>query len=237
MAVISGSTGSVTFASGYTTKTYAWSARPRTDPIDTTTFSPSNSYTTAAAGILDWEGSYRCRQAATADTTLAASGGAYVSNPYRYEVEITCNALQTTAFTATYHTRIAGLLSARGSWSCYIDDTTPLPEAGTSDTLTFTLSSGITYQIPLIVTDVATDVVADGSGRQLVLSFVNNGAVTADGGAPVAGTLGAATFVAHRGRQLSGNILITSVRIALDAARSEADFTISWVGAGPMTAA
>jgi len=237
MAVIDGETGSVTFASGYTTNAYAWTARPSTNILDITTFSPTGSYTMAAAGLKDWEGTYRCRKQATANTTLSAAGSAYDNNAFRFEVECTCNPLQTTTFSATYHSRIAGLLSARGSWTCYIDDTQALPEAGTSDTLTFTLDTGESYAIPLIVESVDVEVVADGSGRQLTCNFVNNGEITVSGGAPVAGETGSATFVAKTGREYSGNILITSVRIALDAAREEADFTFTWVGAGAATAA
>ena len=237
MAAISGETGSVTYALGYVTNAYAWTARPSAGIIDTTTFSPTNSYTMAAAGILDWEGSYRCRMSSVVATTLSAAGAAYDDNPYRFDVELTCEPLDITAFTATDRARIAGLLSARGSWQCWIDDTQPLVVAGTADTLTFTILGATTYSIPLIVESVDVEVAADGSGRNLTCNFVNSADVTSTAGLPLPGTTGAATFVANAGRQLTGNILVTSVQIALDAAREEADYTISWVGAAAATPA
>ena len=236
MAIITGLTGSVTFAAGYTTSAYRWTARPSAGLLDDTTFSPASSYRMSSAGLLDWEGTYSCRYKAAAATTLLATATAYDDNAHKFECEIACEALPSTVFTATYHARQAGLLSARATWSCWVDGTEPLPAAGTSDTVTFTLAGGVTYAIPLIVTEAPIEISAVGGVRLIQLTGENNGAVVATG-TPVAGVTGAATFVANLGRQYSGSILITRVRIALSADREEGDFEFDWVGADTMTPA
>lgn len=236
MAIITGHDGSVTFASGFATSVKAWAMRVAAGIIDTTPFEPTSDYSTASAGIQRWDGSYTCVHPATVASTVAASSGTpYLYNPYRYNVELTCNPLDATAFTAAAASHVAGLLSARGSVDCYIDDTSPMLAAGQSATILFTLSTGVTYSIPAIVESVNYDVSADGSARTATLSVVNSGAVTAAGSPPVPGVTGAATFTADTGRELAGTILVTSVRVTKSASREDGEIVIGFVGSGAVT--
>ena len=237
MAVITGLTGNVTLVGGFVTSVYRWTARPSAGLLDNTAFSPASSYRASGAGLLDWEGTYSCRKKAAVTTTLSAAGAAYDNNAHKFECEIACEALPATVFTATYHARQAGLLSARATWSCWVDDTQALPPAGTSDTLTFTLAGADDYAIPMIVTETPIEISAVGGVRLIQITGENNGAVVPGGTSPIAGVLGAATFVAVAGRQYSGDILITRVRISLSADREEGDFEFDWVGAGTATPA
>lgn len=49
--------------------------------------------------------------------------------------------------------RDAGLKDTRGTFSCYVDDTTPLTDVHTTGTLTITHSTGRTATISVIVTN------------------------------------------------------------------------------------
>ena len=238
MAAISGITGSVTYASGFVTGAYAWSARTIGQILDITTFSPTSDYTMADAGLLDWQGSYRCRAISTADTTVSLDSGAgYVTNAFAYNVNIACEALPTTPFTAVYATRMAGLLSASGTLECYCDSTTALSPGGTEGTLTFTFASGVTATIPLIAEAYDIGVSVDGSQRHVRMNFQNSANITSAGSPPLPATTGAATFVAVTGRQLAGSILVTGCRASKAADRTQGEYEITWVGAATCTPA
>lgn len=60
MAAISGTTGSVTFAAGYTTNVNKWDVTDATEILDTTAFSPAGNYKTNIGGLKEFSGSYEC---------------------------------------------------------------------------------------------------------------------------------------------------------------------------------
>jgi len=60
MPPISGKTGSVTYAAGYTTNVHDWEADDSTEILDTTPFSPPGDYRTKIVGLHDWKVTYSC---------------------------------------------------------------------------------------------------------------------------------------------------------------------------------
>jgi len=237
MAGITGHDGSVTYAAGYTTNTHAWRVTDGGDTILTTPFAPAGDSVTRAAAISNWEGEYRTWQPGTVNTGLTMAGGYYVTNAHSYSLEITAEDLMTTPFGADYNTRISGLLSATGSYECYIDDTTTLPVRGTTDTITLTIDTGKSYEIPILIASVDVPVSADGGDRVLTVNWESSGNFTETGAVPLIASTGAAIFVAAGARQYSGTILVIRLGISQTATRDSAEWTIGFVGSGDNTAA
>ena len=236
MAAITGHEGDVTFAAGHTTDVHAWRVNNFGDLPIVTPFAPAGDAEVRVAGIGDWDGEYRCWQPSTVSTDLTMAGGFYTTNAYSYTIELVCKDLLTTPFGVDYNTRIGGLVSASGSYDCYLDDTTPLPTRGSSDTITLTVDAGETYEIPIYVGTVEDRVAASGDDRHVVVNWESRGEITATT-VPVIGVTGAAEFVAEGARKLTGNILITRIGISLTYAREAAEWTLGFMGNGDLTAA
>ena len=236
MAAITGHDGSVTFAAGYTDDTHAWRINDAGDVPIVTPFGPAGDAEVRVAGIGDWSGEYRCWQQSTVSTDLTLAGGFYSTNAHSYSIELICKDLLTTPFGADYNTRIGGLVSASGSYDCYLDGTTPLPNRGSSDTITLTVDAGQTYEIPIIISNVESRVSASGDDRHVVVSWESRGEIT-ETTVPVIGITGAATFVADGARRYTGDILITRIGITLTYAREAAEWTFGFMGNGDLTAA
>ena len=145
---------------------------------------------------------------------------------------MTAEDLLTTPFAVNYNTRMAGLVSATGSYDCYVDSTTALPAHGSADVLTVDIDGTFSYSIPINVISAEPRVSADGADRHLTVSWESNGDFTEIGGAPVVGVSGNATFVAQGGRQYVGDIVIIRIGISMTAARDAAEFTFGFVGDG-----
>ncbi len=235
--VIAGHDGSVTFASGYVANAHQWAARVGGTIIDTTPFTPTSDYRTRATGALQrWAGSYKCKQTITAATNIA--GPAYIAFPVAYTLNLECEALDSTKFTDTAVTYIAGLLTANGTYDTYVGDTTALPAAATTATGVFTVDTGKSWSIPLIIGDeITVTIAADGSSRIATIPWQSTGVVTPTGVVPTIAATGAATFVSYTGRQYSGTILITRITFSARADRSEGEYTIEFVGSGACTPA
>ena len=236
MAAINGYEGSVTFASGYTTSAHAWRISDAGDVIDITPFAPAGNAVVRAAAIGDWSGEYRCWEQATADTDLTMAGGYYTTNAHSFSINLTRADLLTTPFGADYNTRIGGLLSGTGSYDCYLDDTTPLPSRGSTDTITLVIAAGSTYEIPIVIGNVESRVGASGDDRHVTVNWESRGEIT-ETGVPSITAAGAGEFVAEGGRKFTGDILLTSIDITLTYAREAAEWTFGFAGNGDLTAA
>ncbi len=107
----------------------------------------------------------------TGSVTYAAG---YVTNAHQWEADLTGEALETTPFSpgSNYRTRIAGLLDWNGSYTCWINATGALPSAGTSGSATFVAVSGRQYAGTILVTSARAGVAADGSQRNLTVTWV-----------------------------------------------------------------
>ncbi len=237
MAAIDGITGNVVFAAGYTTNVHMWNATDSANSIDTTPFAPAGNSRTRITGLGEWSGTYACWQPATISTTLTVAGALYVANAHAYSVNITAEDLPTTPFGVSYRTRIAGLLSADGSYDCWLDDTVALPTNGSTDTLTITSDAGDTLVVPIVVISANPRVSADGSDREVTINWESNGDFVEAGNFPVIAATGNAEFIAQGGREYVGTILITGISITHNAARDTGDWTFTWVGVGPNAAA
>jgi len=237
MAAIDGIDGSVTFASGFVTNAHGWRINDGGDLTDTTPFGPTGNSRTRGFAIANWEGDYRCWQEATVSTGLTVAGGYYSTNAHAWSLEMTAEDLPTTPFGASYNTRMAGLLSASGSYDCYLDDTTALPNRGDTDTITLTIDAGMSYAIPIVIGNAEARVEAAGGDRHVTVNWESNGDFTETGAVPVVGVGGAAVFVAEGARQYSGDILIISVGIDMASTLDIAEFSFGFVGNGALTAA
>lgn len=236
MAAITGIDGSVTFAAGYTTNAHAWRINDGGDLPDVTPFAPAGNAVVRVAGIGDWSGEYRCWEQATAATGVTMAGGYYTTNAHSFTLELTCADLLTTPFGADYNTRVGGLISATGGYDCYLDSVTPLPQRGSSDTLTLTIGAGETYDIPIYVGSVEARGSASGDDRHVTVNWESRGDIT-ETAVPIIGVTGAAEFVAEGARKYTGNILINRIGINMTYAREAAEWTFGFAGNGDLTAA
>ena len=238
--VITGHDGSVTFASGYVTNAHQFAIRIGGTIVETTPFAPTSDYRTRVTGALQrWAGSYRCWQTITAVSNV--SGPAYCVFPIAYTLNLECEALDATSFTDTAVEYVAGLLTANGTYDCYIGDTTALPAAATVATGVFTVDTGKSWSIPLIIGDeISVTLAADGSSRIATIPWQSTGAVTPTGTVPAIAATGSATFKAATAvtdRTYTGTILITRITFSARADRTEGEYTIEFVGTGACTPA
>ena len=235
MAAITGIDGSVTYAAGWVTNAHYFRIKESAIVRERTPFAPAGNARQRDTGLRSWEGEYRCWQAATVNTDLAAASG-YATNAHAYSIELVADDLLTTPFGATFQQRIAGLIAASGSYDCYLDSVTPLPTAGDTDTLTLTIDAGLTFTIPTVIADAESRASSEGADRHVVITWSSSGAWVS-AGVPIIGTSGAATFVAEGGREYSGTILVTRIGINLTAQREIAEWTFGFVGNGAGVAA
>jgi hypothetical protein len=236
MSAISGSTGNVTFANGFAVSPYQWEVRPSGLIVETTPFSPTADYVTrAGANLKGWKGNYKCRQPVTA--TAAISGPAYLANPFEYTLKLLCKELETTAFGATWRSYVAGLKDAEGSYKVYVDSAVALPLPLTTATALFTVDTGLTYSIPIIIGDeITVGVAVDGSTRIATVPWKATGAPTITGGAEP-GATGAATLQAYSGKTYAGTILVTAVNLTVNRDNSNSEWSLDFVGNGALTPA
>ena len=231
MAAINGYEGSVTFAAGYTDSVHAWRIMDGGDMAIITPFAPPGNAVVRAAALGNWDGEYRCWKQSSISTGLTLAGGYYSTGAHSFTLSLTAEDLITTPFGANYNTRIAGLLSATGSYDCYLDDTTPLPSRGSSDTITLTVDAAETYVIPIIINTAEARVGAAGDDRHVTISWESRGEIV-ETGVPVVGVSGAAEFVAKGARKYNGNIVVLSVGISMTYAQEAAEYTIGFSGNG-----
>ena len=236
-APISGLTADITFAGGYTTNGFMWVVNHGAAMNDNTPFTPADNFRTrtAATPLLDWGGRYVCHYPVTSATTIA--GPAYLAYPVSYNLRLTSEVLEDTAFTDTARSYTAGLLDASGSYDVIVDTDTEMPVAGTAANGVFTIGVGVSYTIPLIVGDCSVNVSADGSQRLVSASFAASAATTVAGAAPLPGVSGAATFTAAALQTYAGNIIVTSVEVSMDAQRETGQLSFEFVGDGVCTPA
>lgn len=236
MSVISGATGNVAFASGFALSPYTWEVRPSGLVVETTPFSPSGGYVTrASANLKGWKGNYKCRQVVNA--SAAITGPSYLSNPFEFTVKGTCKELESTKFGDTWRAYVAGLLDMEGSYKVYVDSADALPLPLTTATALFTITTGVSYSIPIIICDeITVGVAVDGSTRIATVPWKGTGVPTITNGA-IPGATGSATFTAYSGRTYSGTILVTTVGITVNRDNSNSEWSLDFVGNGALTAA
>ena len=241
MAAISGHNASVEFGDGYTTDAFAWAIETTSESVETTPFVAPKNSVTRTTGITQWSGTYRCRLQTTVWTNLATENVYYSANVHAFSFSLISTAIPTTPFAADTHTHAAGLMSASGDYTCYLDSSVPLPVSGDTDQLGMRIGAGITVIIPIVVIATSVGVSTDGSDRHVTVSWESNGDFSDD--RPVVGIIGDATFKATKETpdiptvpEYAGQILITKLAVSMRAARDAAEYTYTFVGSGDLTA-
>lgn len=235
MASISGTTGAVAFTGGYVTKAFYWEIDISAEELNDTAFSPTGNYAVTDVGLISWRGLYRCRQHTNAISTL--SGMPYQTNPHSWTVRLEVETKPDTIFTDTTASVIGGLARAEVSLQCWIDGTVTPPTVGTTSTGVFTIDTGKSYSIPLVVTGVRAEVSADAESRLYTITAKNTGSVEVTGTIPNIGTNGAATFTEIALQTYAGTIFVNRVEITCNRNASEGFFEIGFEGDGTLTPA
>ena len=237
MAAISGLLGSITYANGYTTLVDSWGMIIAAAPQDLTPLSPtSNHQQLLTAGLLQGAGGqYTCKLAVDAVADADMGGAIYDTNPHEWVFNSTCEAREITPFGASWRTYIDGLKTTSFIMTSYIDDTTVLPLAGSAGTATLTVTTGVNYSVPYVIQQVQGGVSAADEMRRIAMACLGSSLPTANGSLPLAGTTGAATFVAKTGRQYSGTILVVGCVVAVNRPLSVGTISVDFVVNGAVT--
>jgi len=236
MSVISGLTGSITYASGYVVLCDAWHLMLNAALQDGTPLSPTSGHQQllAAAALKGGAGRYHCKLAV--DEIADYSGVSYNTNPEEWSFMSMCEARETTQLKAAWRTFVAGLINSGFEAVSYIDNITVLPLPGTSGTTQLTVTTGKNYEMGYIVGDIDVGVSTNDEARRINMRALASAAPTSNGGLPVAGTTGSATFVAYTGRQYAAaGILVTGILCRVNRRASYGDITVDFVLNGALT--
>jgi predicted secreted protein len=108
------------------------------------------------------------------------TGATYVATVRNWSVTIGSEAIETTTMSpaSRYRTRIGGLKTVSGSYSCYLDSATLASiddDLGSAVTAVFTLSGSATIEVSIIVTDVSVTANTD-NAVEVEFSFEGSGA-------------------------------------------------------------
>jgi hypothetical protein len=237
MSAISGLTGSVTFASGYTILCDSWASAISAALQDETGLSPAGQHQQLmTAGLLQGgRGSYHCKL--PVDAVAGSALSSYNINPEEWVFFSACEARETTILGASWRTYLSGLVASGFIATQYIDATTPLIVAGGAGSATLTVTTGVNWTVPYVVSAVGGGVSADDTERRVVIHGAVSSSGTANGGLPLVGTTGAAAFVASAGRQWSGTIMVTGITARVNRRMSQGDMNIEFVWNGTVTPA
>lgn len=85
----------------------------------------------------------------------------YKAHVHKWTMERDIDLVDSSEFGMVNKTRLAGLKDAKGTFTCYVDDTTPLSDAGTTGALTLIMTTGRQFSMPAVyirTVSVTTDV-------------------------------------------------------------------------------
>ena len=208
---ISGLTGSVTFASGYTTLVDRWTAALNATMQDITAFSPTSSHQALATSglVTGGEGTYHCKLAVP---STALFTGPYAGFPESWTLRSTMTPREVTILGGTWKSYVGGLLSSEIELRAWVEDTTALPIAGTTGSAVLTAVTGQYYTVTYVMNSVDVEIDVDNPEGHILTTRGSTSAIPEVTGAlPLPNATGSATFVAYTGRQYGGTIFITSV--------------------------
>lgn len=172
-------------------KPYSATLNVAVDNADVTAFSSTPPVAASTAiGISAWTITLAARFPTTAafgkcGNVTYANG--YVVGPKAWSMAIACAVHESTAFASTcptYASFVPGMISATGSYTCYIDSATSLAAAATSGNATFRLTDETTVDNTLacaINSIQKSAVVNVGAGNDVTYNFAANGNITAAG--------------------------------------------------------
>ena len=237
MGAISGLSGSVTYAAGYTVLLDQWNLGIFAQPQDLTPLSPTAGHQQlSSADLLQGAaGSYHCKLEVDNVATFAHSS--YITNPEEWMFFSACGAREVTPFLATWRTYVKGLLSSGFTSVSYLDDTTPLVIAGTTAVATLTANAAANYSVPYVVTGVDSGISADDTLRRVMVSAAAVSSPTPTV-LPVAGTVGNITLVGEGARQYTiAAILATGVMVAVNRRTGVGDIFVDFLANGAVVPA
>jgi hypothetical protein len=199
-----------------------------------------------------WDGTVNM-QLATVQTGNLGSvtfANGYVANAYKWTMDIVANVHEVTPFGVTAKTWMPGVITATGTYSAIIDDTTALSAPGVTGTATFSINDGAGEKQlsgTVFVTVVAINVDPESGQANVDFSYAFSGSITTagtgsylwDAGAstittPVAGSL---VLQAHTSRTFTGSAFWKKISIVNDPRSSLVTLAIDYQGTGALTIA
>lgn len=90
-----------------------------------------------------------------------ASG--YVDNVHAWSADRELETADVMPLGAVNRIALAGAKNATGQYSCYVDDTTPLHDVGDAGAATFTLATGRTITVDILITNLSVTVDTNGA--------------------------------------------------------------------------
>ncbi len=245
MSAISGLKGSVTFAAGYTEIVDSWSAIITALQQDMTPLAPAGDHRqlfqtmdlpdeTYVDILRSGMGNYTCKLAVPSEAV--SSGITYVGAAESWLLTSICGVRDITPLGADWRTFVTGLRDTSFESVHYLDDTAPLPPAGSKGTVTLTADTGDNYTIPAILSEVDAGVSTEDIMRRARLVGDAYAAAT-NNNLPLAGDAGNAVLVAETGRQYSGDIIVVGVTCSVNRQLSVGGLSVDFVFNGEIVRA
>lgn len=229
---LSGLSGSVTYACGYTALIRGWTLGVNAAPQDLTALNPAYSHQVlASTGLLKGAaGVYDCRLAVGAAADHNAGAGQYDTFPEQWTFTQACEAREVTRFKAEWRTFVAGLVTTGLQMVNYVEDTKALPLAGMTATAVLTVDGARHYNVPYVVLGNDVGVDTDDVERRVVTSGAGISAPQSVGGLPLAGDECTIKLYAMAGaRRYEGSGLCTGVSVSLNRALSIGSVAVAFV--------
>ena len=229
---LSGLSGSVTYACGYTTLIRGWGMGVNAAPQDLTALNPAYSHQVlASTGLLKGAaGSYWCKLVVGPNADHNAGAGGYDTFPEEWTFIQDSEAREVTPFKAEWRTYVPGLRTSGLEMVSYIEDTQALPLAGTTGTAVLTVDGARHYNVPYVVVGNDSGVDTEDTERRVVTTGAGISAPQSVGGLPLAGTECAIKlFAMPATRRYEGTALVTGVSVSVNRALSIGSIAVGFV--------
>lgn len=236
MASASGLDGQVTFDSGYTTDLSAWKMSIFSTPLDKTAFQPTDDHQVLCGDMVNGaEGSYIAELCVDTDADITDTGNLYEPYPYRWVFRSEMEPRLATTFQDSWHSWNIGLISSQLRMQTWLS-TTLAPPAVATGAASLVINSTESYDVPYRSTqiDIGVDV-DDGGQRNAIIQAAATAGPTANGGLPLPGVTGTATFLVGGTAQYAGTILVTAVEATVDRIAPEGQIMIEYVVDGELS--
>ena len=229
---LSGLSGSVTYACGYTALIRGWTMGVNAAPQDLTALNPAYSHQVlASSGLLKGAaGTYECKLAVGATADHNAGAGGYDTFPEEWTFTQAAEAREVTPFKAEWRTYVAGLRTTGLQMVQYIEDTQALPLAGMTATAVLTVDGARHYNVPYVVVGNDSGVDTEDTERRIVTTGAGISAPQSVGGLPLAGTQCVIKLYAMPAtRRYEGTALVTGVSVSVNRALSIGSVAVGFV--------
>lgn len=230
---LSGLTGRVTYACGYTTLIRGWTLGVNAAMQDLTALDPAYAHQVmASSGLLQGAaGSYGCRLAVGPTADHDGGAGAYDNFPEEWAFMQTCEAREVTVLKANWRTYVPGLRTTALQMVNYLNDTQVLPLAGMTTTAVLAVDGARRYNVPYVVLSNDSGVDVDDVERRVITSGAGISVPQSVGGLPLAGTECLIKLYAMPGanRRYEGLGLVTGVSVSVNRQASIGSIAVAFV--------